>query len=300
MGLWMLHVTPQIHHVEICWNYWCCSTLGSCQSCMAAGFGRGTHAQWHLLPRTIVFGRIARLFWGVHMGNLFFCNSSDSETNLAQLSERDSQLRLRWGAIKFMSTTACCGWVSKCDLPVAIQPLSFKIPISNTAGKFLVYNYRLSKYNVDQHGYVFPELVWQDVSRCATGPQDLSKWMKHARSWQSALVECLLFPLVAKCFSCLYWLAKGRLEMFALKCLTSETGAEAASKSCSSCMSRRRGRGNKWKCYYYSSQICVKQTLFERNLPSVAQEKPRIDEEKLRRWKEDAWKQSIVASDRMV
>ena len=59
--------------------------------------GRGTHAQWHLLPRTAALGRIPPLFWGYTW--VTFSLQSQSETNLAQLSQRSSQLGLKWGAI---------------------------------------------------------------------------------------------------------------------------------------------------------------------------------------------------------
>ena len=142
----------------------------------------------------------------VHMGNLFFAihrtrkqilhNCRNGVRNLGSSGGQYSSCLLLHAVDEFRNVSFITS--------VAIQPFSFKIPVSKYSWEVSVYNYRLSKYNVDQHGYAFPELVWQDFSRCATGPQDLSKWIKHARSWQNALLECLLLPLVAKWFSCLY------------------------------------------------------------------------------------------------
>ena len=97
----------------------------------------------------------------VHMGNLFFAihrtrkqilhNCRNGVRNLGSSGGQYSSCLLLHAVDEFRNVSFITS--------VAIQPFSFKIPVSKYSWEVSVYNYRLSKYNVDQHGYAFPELV---------------------------------------------------------------------------------------------------------------------------------------------
>ena len=195
---------------------------------------------------------------GVHMGNLFFCNSSDSETNLAQLSERDSQLRLRWGAIKFMSTTACCGWVSKCDLPVAIQPLSFKIPISKYSWE--VFSVQLSTFKIQRWPtwICFP---WINLTRLLTVCYRPTRFeqMNEARKKLTKRASWMPFvPTCCKMFFVSLLIGEGPLRNVCIEVFDLRDRSRSSFRKLLKLHVAPTRKRQQMESYYYSSQICLK------------------------------------------